>query len=83
MTLYLVNSNLIITSILDYIELFITKLFPSSFLLYIISSLLINYQIIENLNLITKKPGKLYVIIMSMICGFPSGPKHIKELLQK
>ena len=83
LTLYIVNSKLIINSILDYIYLFITKLFPTSFLLYVISSLLINYQIIENLNLITKNSGKLYVIIMSMICGFPSGPKHTKELLEK
>ena len=83
LTLYLLNSKLIITSTLEYIELFITKLFPTSFLLYIISSLLINYQIIEILNIITEKPGKLYVIIMSIICGFPSGPKHTKELLEK
>lgn len=83
LTLYLLNSKLIITSTLEYIELFITKLFPTSFLLYIISSLLINYQIIEALNVITKNPGKLYVIIMSIICGFPSGPKHTKELLEK
>lgn len=83
LTLYLLNSKLIITSTIEYIELFITKLFPTSFLLYIISSLLINYQIVETLNIITKKPGKLYVIIMSIICGFPSGPKHTKELLEK
>lgn len=83
LTLYLLNSKLIITSILEYIELYITKLFPTSFLLYIISSLLINYQIIEALSSITKHPGKIYVIIMSIICGFPSGPKHTKELLEK
>lgn len=83
LTLYLLNSKLIITSILEYIELYITKLFPTSFLLYIISSLLINYQIIETLSSITKHPGKIYVIIMSIICGFPSGPKHTKELLEK
>lgn len=83
LTLYLLNSKLIITSTLEYIELFITKLFPTSFLLYIISSLLINYQIIETLNKITRNPGKIYVIIMSVICGFPSGPKHTKELLEK
>ena len=80
LTLYLVNSKLVISSILDYTELFITKLFPTSFLIYTIASLLINYQILELLSHITKSPSTLYVIIMSMISGFPSGPKYIKDL---
>ena len=83
LTLYLVNSKLIITSILNYSELFITKLFPTSFLIYVVASLLINYQIIEELSKLTKNPSTFYVILMSLISGFPSGPKYIKELYEK
>lgn len=83
LTLYLVNSKLIISSFLDYTKLYIEKLFPTSFLIYIISSLLINYQILDELSKITKSPNKIYVIIMSMLTGFPSGPKYITELYKK
>lgn len=83
LTLYLVNSKLIINSFLDYTKLYIEKLFPTSFLIYIISNLLINYQILDELSKITKEPNKFYIIIMSIITGFPSGPKHITELYKK
>lgn len=83
LTLYLVNSKLIISSILEYTNLFITKLFPTSFLIFTITSLLINYQIIEALAKISKTPATIYVITMSMISGFPSGPKYIKDLYEK
>ena len=34
---YIINSDLIIKSILDYTNVFITKLFPASFIIYILS----------------------------------------------
>lgn len=83
LTLYLLNSKLIVSSVLEYTELFITKLFPTSFLIYTITSLLLNYQIIETLSHITKQPSITYVIIMSLISGFPSGPKYISDLYKK
>ena len=83
LTLYLINSELIVSSILDYTHLFITKLFPTSFLIYIISTLLINYGLIELLSKTSKKPAIIYIIFMSMITGFPSGPKYIKDLYTK
>ena len=83
LTLYLLNSNIVISSILEYTELFIKKLFPTSFIIYIVSSLLINYQIIEFISKLSKNPGILYVTLMSIICGFPSGAKNIKELSEK
>lgn len=84
LTLYLVNSTLIINGILDYTNLFITKLFPTSFVIFTFSSLLINYQLIEKLSKITKSNNaSSYIIIMSMISGFPSGPKYTKELYEK
>lgn len=83
LTLYLLNSELITKNIIEYTNLFITKLFPSSFLIFTISSLLINYQIIETFFIKFKKPATSYVIIMSLISGFPSGPKYITQLYQK
>lgn len=83
LTLYLVNSKLIINHFLDYTKLYIERLFPTSFIIYIISHLLINYQILDELSKISKNPNKLYIIIMSMITGFPSGPKYITELYKK
>ena len=84
LTLYIVNSNLIIIGIIDYTKLFLTKLFPTSFIIFTISSLLINYQLIELLSHITKSNCSIiYVTIMSMISGFPSGTKYTKELYEK
>ena len=83
LTLYLVNSKLIINNFLDYTKLYIERLFPTSFIIYIISNLLINYQILEELSKITKSPNIFYVIVMSMLTGFPSGSKYITELYKK
>ena len=83
LTLYIINSELIISSTLTYTTLFITKLFPTSFLIYIISSLLINYGLIEVLSNISKKPAILYITTISIISGFPSGPKYIKDIYSK
>ena len=45
--LYIKESNLIIKEYLNYTNLFITKLLPSVFIIYILSDLLINYGIIN------------------------------------
>ena len=84
LTLYIVNSNLITTGILDYTKLFFTKLFPTSFIIFTISSLLINYQLIEFLSKTIKSNCSIiYITIMSMVSGFPSGAKYTKELYEK
>lgn len=82
--LYLINSKIIINSFLDYSYLFITTLFPVSFIFFIISSLLIDYGIIELINkYLHLNTTKLYVLVLSLISGFPSGAKYTKELLEK
>ena len=78
--LYIKESNLIIKEFLSYTNLFITKLLPSVFIIYILSDLLINYGIINLLKKITKYPTTLYILLISLISGFPSGPKTIKNL---
>lgn len=80
---YILNANLIIKSILNYTKLFITKLFPATFIIYIISSLLIDYGIINILSKGKINGNILYVTLMSLISGFPSGAKYTKELLNK
>ncbi len=81
--LYLINSNLIIKSILDYTKLFINKLFPTNFLFFILSSLLIDLGIINLLNSLKLNGSILFVTIMSIISGLPSGAKYTKDLLNK
>ena len=79
--LCLINTNSLIQSIIDYSILFLTKLFPVSFLFFILSKLLIDYGL---LNIIYKyfhlNSSKLYIFIISMISGFPSGAKYTKDL---
>ena len=81
--LYIKESNLIIKEYLNYTNLFITKLLPSVFIIYILSDLLINYGIINILKKITKYPTTLYILLISLISGFPSGPKTIKKLKEQ
>lgn len=81
---YLMNSNLVIKSVLEYTELFITKLFPVSFVFFIFSYLFIDYGVVELLSYLFHINGsKFYIIFMSLISGFPSGAKYIKDLLEK
>ena len=82
--LYLINAKLIIDEELNYSKLFITKLFPVTIIFYILSYLLIDYGIVELFSKYLKiNTAKLYIIIMSIIRGFPSGSKYTKELLNK
>lgn len=81
--LYLINSKLVIASFLEYSKLFLTKLFPVSFIFFMISSLLIDYGLIEIINRYLKiNSSSLYIFFISMISGFPSGAKYTKELLE-
>ncbi len=82
--LYLINSTLIIKSIISYSKLFLTKLFPVSFIFFTISSLLLDYGLIQLISYYLKlNTSTLYIFIMSLISGFPSGAKYTKELVEK
>ena len=81
---YLFNNNLIINNVLDYSKLFLTRLFPVSFIFYIIIGLLIDYGIIEFMsNILHINTTNLFVYLISMLSGFPSGSKYTKDLLNK
>ncbi len=82
--LCIINSNFVMQSILDYTQLFFKKLFPASFLFFVFSSLLIDYGLIEFFTNTLHLNGCIfYVILMSLVSGFPSGSKYTKELLDK
>lgn len=81
--LYIINANLIIKNILDYTNLFINKLFPTTFIIYILSSILIDYEIINILSTKRTNGNIIYVTLMSILSGFPSGVKYTKDLLDK
>lgn len=82
--LYTINSTLVIKSILDYTNLFITKLFPTNFIFFMLSTILIDQGLIELINNKLKLNGSIfYVTIMSILSGIPSGSKYTKDLLEK
>ena len=82
--LYTINSTLIIKSIIDYTKLFITKLFPTNFIFFMLSTILIDQGLIELINNKLKLNGSIfYVTIMSILSGIPSGSKYTKDLLDK
>ena len=84
LTLFIINSELVIKSILSYTNLFMEKLFPASFIFFIISSLLIDYNFIEKISKLLHINGSIfYVVVMSMLSGFPSGSKYITDLLER
>ncbi|MBR5369821.1 MAG: hypothetical protein IK137_00795 [Bacilli bacterium] len=76
--LYLINSEYIIKSFLEYSKLFYTKLFPVSLIFFIFSTLLIEYKILD---IIPININSIYIYLLSLISGFPSGSKYIRELL--
>jgi len=90
--LFLIYSNVVMDSVTFSISVWKDNLLPSLFPFFIISELLINYGFIDLISEILKKvmnkyfhlPGDAgFVIIGSMISGFPSSAKYIKELLDK
>lgn len=82
--IYTINSTLVIKSILDYTNLFITKLFPTNFVFFMLSTILIDQGLIELINNKLKLNGSIfYVTIMSILSGIPSGSKYTKDLLEK
>lgn len=87
-----INSTNITTSILTSIDLFINNVFPSLFPMFVISNLLVAIGVPEFFGSIFNKiMYKLFnikgegsfVFFMSMITGFPSSAKYIKDLLDK
>lgn len=93
MFLSLIFNSSIITEELKYaLNTFLWILFPSIFPFFLIGDLLIEYNFVHTLNkLLSKITEKIFhvtsassfVILMSMVSGFPSGAKYIKNLYDK
>ncbi len=86
------NSKLILNEVNSAVNTFIYVLFPSIFPFFLISNILINYNFCETLNkyfskitnfLFHTSNSSNFVIIMSILSGFPSGSKYITELYNK
>lgn len=88
----LVNSFLVTEELKYALDTFLYVLFPSIFPFFLISDLLIEYNFVNTLNKffskITEKvfhvtSASSFIIIMSMVSGFPSGSKYIRNLYDK
>ena len=69
-----IDSTYVLPNIISYSELFIRKVVPYLLFVFTISSMLIDYGLLEIL------PPTLYVIILSLISGFPSTSKYTVSL---
>lgn len=87
--LILVNSDEVIKAVLFAISIWKENLFPTLFPFFLLSELLIHYGFIDFLGELLKKymsklfhlPGEAsFVLIGSLVTGFPSSAKYTKEL---
>lgn len=85
-------NNYLVKDTITSINIFIKNLFPSIFFFYLITSLLINYKLIDIINFLFNKLFKLifhidknsiFIIIVSIFGGTPSGPKYIMDFYNK
>lgn len=87
--LILLNSDIVISTVINTIDIFKKNIFPSLFPFFIISELLVNYGFVEFLSKYLKKfmnkffkinSSSAFILIMSIISGFPSSSKYTKDL---
>ena len=81
--------NLISKSIIYSCNLFLNNIFPSLFPMFVISSLLMNLNFIEYINIFFRRINKIvfkinsnesYILFISLISGCPSNAKTAKEM---
>ena len=81
--------NLISKSIIYSCNLFLNNIFPSLFPMFVISSLLMNLNFIEYINIFFRRINKIvfkinsnesYILFISIISGCPSNAKTAKEM---
>ncbi len=80
------NKELVYTSFNTGIDIWLNILAPSLFPMFIISEILINYDICKYIGYLFKiikiNPNIIMVIILSMLGGFPSSARFIKILYE-
>lgn len=81
---FILNSQKIIKEVLEYSKIFIINIFPSTFIFYIMTNLIIEYGIIEiTYKYLHIKSIKVHLLLLSFLSGFPNGVKNTKELYIK
>ena len=81
---YIIYTDKLVANFLEYTEVFINKILPVSFTFFTISNLLIEYNFLQIIQKIFKiNSSYLYILLLSLISGFPSGAIYTKELLKK
>lgn len=87
--LTLINSSIVINTVIYSINLFINNIFPSLFPFFVLSDLLINYGFVDFIakvfkplmnNFFKVNSNCAFIFVMSMISGFPSSAKYIKDM---
>lgn len=88
-TQILLNSKEVMESVIFSFNIWKNNIFPSLFPFFVISSLLINYGFVEMvselfkpiMNKLFKIKGEAsFVFIMSLLSGFPSSAKYVRDL---
>lgn len=78
------NTEYVIDTVIEYTTLFLKRFFPVSFVFFTISNLLIEYNIIQFFQKIFRlKSNYIFLYLLSMISGFPSGAIYIRRALEK
>lgn len=84
--------DIVRNELIEALTIFFKTLFPSIFPFFLIGNLLISYNFVSTINHLLKRvttkvfhvsSNASFIIIMSMISGFPSGAKYIRDLLDK
>ncbi len=84
--------DLVHKEIIDALKVFYKTLFPSIFPFFLFGNLLISYNFFNTVSIIFKNftrrifhisGNSFFIIIMSMVSGFPSGAKYIRDLYDK
>lgn len=87
--LFLTSSQLVIDSILGTIIIWKNNVFPTLFPFFVLSDILIHYGFVEFISELFKPFMRLFRLrgacafgfVMSMVSGFPSSAKYVRELL--
>ncbi len=78
------NASLLLSESVRYSILFLTKFFPVSFLLFLLSRLLLEYGMLDFIQrLFPKNSTRFYVFLVSLFSGVPAGAKTIVSLWEK
>ena len=77
------NQTLIVNSVINSSQLFLTKVLPFFLPMFIISKILINYNFPVYISKLFKNNICVYILLISFISGSPNNAILIKDLLNK